>query len=123
MFDKKPWYTTPTKGISSETDKNSRGQIKAVNCNFVDWRQSHSRKSHILGIKSCIVKGRVKKTEESVTLVMFFATQKPFVCLQEAPKQTLCSLLTSDMLDIASNSVLKASCAISDTSVVDTRKW
>ena len=53
----------------------------------------------------------------------FFATQKPFVCLKEAPKQTLCSLLTSDMLDIASNSVLKTSCTISDTSVADTRKW
>ena len=38
----------------------------------------------------------------------FFAVQKPFVCLQEVPKQTLCSLLTSDLLDIASNSVLKA---------------
>ena len=24
-FDKKPWYTTPSKGISSETGKNSRG--------------------------------------------------------------------------------------------------
>ena len=37
----------------------------------------------------------------------FFAAQQPLVCLQEAPKQTLCSLLTSGMLDIASNSVLK----------------
>ena len=53
--DKKPWCTTPTKGILSETNKNSRGQIKVVNCNFVDWRQSYSRQSHILGIKSCIV--------------------------------------------------------------------
>ena len=67
-------------------------------------------------------KGRVKKkAEESVTfstlgggrggwrwhsLGDFFATQKPFVCLKKDPKQTLCSLLTSDMLDIASNSVL-----------------
>ena len=30
----------------------------------------------------------------------FFATQKPLVCLKEAPKQTWCSLLTLDMLDI-----------------------
>ena len=37
----------------------------------------------------------------------FFAAQKHFVCLKEAQKQTLCSLLTSDMLDIASNLVLK----------------
>ena len=70
------------------------------------------------------------KTEESVTfsalgwggggvrwsevtlLRCFFAAQKPFVCLKEAPKQTLRSLLTSDMLDIASNSVLKPAVAL-----------
>ena len=40
-----------------------------------------------------------------------------------APKQTLCSLSTSDMMDIASNSILKTSCTISSTSVADTRKW
>ena len=55
--------------------------------------------------------------------VYFFTAQQPFVSLQEAPKQTLCSLLTSDMLDIASNSMLKTSCTVSGTSVADTRKW
>ena len=53
----------------------------------------------------------------------FFCYLKLFVRLKEAPKQTLCLLLTSDMLDIASNSVSKTSCAISGTSVADTRKW
>ena len=54
----------------------------------------------------------------------FVAAQKPFVCLKQAPKQqTLCSLLTSDMLDIASNSMLKTGWTISGTSVADTRKW
>ena len=53
----------------------------------------------------------------------FFAVQKPFVCLKEAPKQTLCSLLSSDIIYIASNSMLKTSCTISGTSVADTRKW
>ena len=43
--------------ILSETDKNSRGQIKAVICNFVDWRQAYSRQSHILGIRSFIKNG------------------------------------------------------------------
>ena len=43
--------------ILSETDKNSRGQIKAVICNFVDWKQAYSRQSHILGIKSFIENG------------------------------------------------------------------
>ena len=67
--------------------------------------------------------GRGGGGRRSHSLGYFFATQKPFVCLKEAPKQTSCSLLTSDMLDIASNSVLKTSCTISDTSVADTRKW
>ena len=35
----------------------------------------------------------------------YFAAQKPFVSLKDALKQTLCSLLTSDMLGIASNSI------------------
>ena len=63
--------------------------------------------------------------QRSHSLGDFFATQKPFVCLKEAPKLTLCSLQlqTSDMLDIANNSVLKTSCTIYDTSVADTRKW
>ena len=39
----------------------------------------------------------------------FFAAHKPFLCIKEAPKQILCSLPTSDMLDIASNSMLKSS--------------
>ena len=55
--DKKPWCTAPTKGIIFETDKNWRGQIKAVNWIFVDWRQSYSRQSHIRGIKFFIVNG------------------------------------------------------------------
>ena len=37
----------------------------------------------------------------------FFAAQKAFVCLKKAPKQTLCSLPTSDMLDITSNTHVK----------------
>ena len=31
----------------------------------------------------------------------FFDLQKPFICLKEAPKQTLCTLLTLELLDIA----------------------
>ena len=37
----------------------------------------------------------------------FVAAQKPFVCNKEAPKQTLCLLLTSEMLHFGCNSVLK----------------
>ena len=38
--------------ILSETDNNSRGEIKAVLCTFVDWRQAYSRQSHILGVRA-----------------------------------------------------------------------
>ena len=61
--------------------------------------------------------------QRSHSLCDVLATQKPFVCLKEVPKQSLCSLLASEMLDIASNSALRTSCAISGTSVADTRKW
>ena len=69
-----------------------------------------------------VSKGRVKNPKESVTfsalgagdggrrshsLDEFCAAQNPFLCPMEAPKQTLYSLLTSDMPDIAGNSVLK----------------
>ena len=92
------------------------------------WGLQHTFKSalqplvfkHFIGIR-CYVTNVAYCYAHS--LGDFFATQKPFVCLKEAPKQTLCSLLTSDMLDIASNSVLKTSCTISDTSGADTRKW
>ena len=47
---------------------------------------------------------------------------KSFACLKEAPKKTLWSLLTSDMLYIASNSILKTSCTTSGTLVTDKRK-
>ena len=36
--------------------------------------------------------------------MIFLADPKPFACLKEGLKQTLCSLLTLDLLDIASNS-------------------
>ena len=39
----------------------------------------------------------------------FLAAQKAFVCLKKAPKQTLCSLPTSEMQYIASNSMFKTS--------------
>ena len=63
-------------------------------------------------------KGRVKESSifsilrggggrRSHSLGDFFTAQKSFVCLKEALKQTLCSLLTSDMLDIARNCHVK----------------
>ena len=45
--------------------------------------------------------------QRSHSLGDFFAAQKPCVCLKEAPKLNLYSLLTSDILDIASNSMLR----------------
>ena len=43
--------------ILSETDKNTKGEITAVICSFVDWQQAYSRQSHILGIRSFIENG------------------------------------------------------------------
>ena len=48
----------------------------------------------------------------------FFAALKPFVCLKKAPKQTLLSPLTSQMLGIATNFMLKTSFTIPSTSVL-----
>ena len=48
-----------------------------------------------------------------VTLIRrFFTAQNPLVCLQKALQHTLCSLLTSDMLDMENNSMLKTTCTI-----------
>ena len=52
----------------------------------------------------------------------FFIAQKPFLCHKEAPKQTFCALLTSDMLFIAGNSMLETICTISGTSLASTKK-
>ena len=62
------------------------------------------------------------RQSECTLLRWFFGAQKTFVSLKKAPKQTVCSLPTSDMLDIASNSMFKTSYTISGTSVADTRK-
>ena len=43
--------------ILTETDNNSRGEIKAVLCSFIDWKQAYSRQSHILGVRSFIRNG------------------------------------------------------------------
>ena len=43
--------------ILSETDNNSRGEIRAVLCTFIDWKQAYSRQSHILGVRSFLTNG------------------------------------------------------------------
>ena len=68
--------------------------------------------------------GREGSGQRSQSLVCFIAVQKTLLCLKEALEQTLCSLLTSDMLDsVVFNFMLKTSCTISSASVADTRKW
>ena len=62
-------------------------------------------------------------SEEVISLGNFVAVQKPLVCRQDAPTQTLCPLLTLEMLDIASSSVVKTSCTNFGTSVADKRQW
>ena len=48
--------------------------------------------------------------------------QPTFVSLKEAPKQTLCSLLTSDMLDNVSNSIIKTSCTVSEREAIKKKR-
>ena len=43
--------------ILSETDNNSRGEINAVLCTFIDWKEAYSRQSHILGVRSFLDNG------------------------------------------------------------------
>jgi hypothetical protein len=43
--------------ILSETDRNSRGEVNAILCTFIDWKQAYSRQSHILGVKSFLENG------------------------------------------------------------------
>ena len=43
--------------ILSETDGNSRGEIKAILATFIDWQEAYSRQSHILGVRSFIANG------------------------------------------------------------------
>ena len=61
-------------------------------------------------------KGLKKTMEESLTFSALRGGGS------EVP-QTLCSILTSDMPDIASNSMWKTSFTISGTSEADTRNW
>ena len=59
------------------------------------------------GGKCDLFRTRVGEGRRSLYLGDFFAAQKTFVSLKKAPKQTLCSLPTSDMLDITSNTHIK----------------
>ena len=43
--------------ILSETDRNSKKEIRAVICTLVDWKQAYSRQSHILGVRSFLANG------------------------------------------------------------------
>ena len=43
--------------IISNVDRNSKGEINAVLCMFVDWKQAYSRQCHTLGVESFIKNG------------------------------------------------------------------
>ena len=43
--------------IISSVDKNARGEVNAVLCLFVDWKQAYTRQCHTLGIESFIKNG------------------------------------------------------------------
>ena len=78
---------------------------------------SQSVSSHVLEMAEESVKGRYPNvdiadgrregSQRLHSLGDFFDAQKLFVCLKVVPKQTCCSLLASDMLDIENNYGLK----------------
>ena len=39
-------------GILTSLDKNSKGEVNAVLCMFIDWKQAYSRQCHTLGVES-----------------------------------------------------------------------
>ena len=41
----------------TSVDRNSRGEVNAVLCLFIDWKQAYSRQCHTLGVKSFIKNG------------------------------------------------------------------
>ena len=43
--------------ILTSVDKNSKGEVNAVLCMFIDWKQAYSRQCHTLGVKSFIQNG------------------------------------------------------------------
>ena len=69
--------------ILSETDKNSRGEVNAILCTFIDWQQAYSRQSHILGIKSFIANG--VRPSLIPLLTNYFSSQDQIKCLVQEP--------------------------------------
>ena len=43
--------------VISNVDRNSKGEVNAVLCMFVDWKQAYSRQCHTLGVESFIKNG------------------------------------------------------------------
>ena len=43
--------------IVSNVDRNSKGEVNAVLCMFIDWKQAYSRQCHTLGVQSFLKNG------------------------------------------------------------------
>ena len=43
--------------ILTTVDKNSRGEVNAILCMFIDWKQAYSRQCHTLGVESFLKNG------------------------------------------------------------------
>ena len=43
--------------VLTSVDRNSKGEVNAVLCMFVDWKQAYSRQCHTLGVQSFITNG------------------------------------------------------------------
>ena len=43
--------------VLTNVDRNTKGEVKAVLCMFIDWKQAYSRQCHTLGVRSFINNG------------------------------------------------------------------
>ena len=43
--------------VLTNVDRNTKGEVKAVLCMFIDWKQAYSRQCHTLGVQSFINNG------------------------------------------------------------------
>ena len=70
--------------VVSSVDRNSKGEVNAVLCIFVDWKQAYSRQCHTLGVQSFLKNG-VRPSLIPI-LISYFEDREMRVILSEPRK-------------------------------------
>ena len=66
--------------ILTSVDNNSKGEINAVLCMFIDWKQAYSRQCHTLGIESFIKNG--VRPSLIPLLISYFVCEMAWITVQ-----------------------------------------